>query len=219
MAYTKGTILKARINKITEKGCYCTIGGSKEYGFMPIYSMPSLLDDNRVITKQVGDIIDVVINKISNRGFVLSDTQTIEKENIRLERNYNVRCFIEEHKIGQIFEATIPNLNKSNKIHIDLGDESHGVIKKDEASWNEIEQLQDLYFAGEVIRAVYIGEENNELLFSIKRLNEKPYDDTLYDLDTDGIKEICYDVMGCLQWICSTTQNIYIATLPKSAYI
>lgn len=186
MAYTKGTILTARINKITEKGCYCT-SRKQRIWFYAHYLMTCLLDDNRVITKQVGDTIDVVINKISDRGFLLSDTQILEKENKRLERNNNVRWFIENSKIGNIFETTILKVNNSNKIHIDLGGDIHGVIEKDEASWNEIEQLQALYFTGEAICAGYIGVENNELLFSPKHLNEKPYDDTLYDLDTDGI--------------------------------
>lgn len=41
-----GDRVSARINKIQENGCYCTLLHLNQFGFMPNYLMPSFFDEN-----------------------------------------------------------------------------------------------------------------------------------------------------------------------------
>lgn len=47
--------------------------------------------------------------------------------------------------------------------------------------------MDKLLFKGEIIRAVYIKHEQNRLYFSLKQLEEKPYDEKLYDLSLKAL--------------------------------
>ena len=44
---------------------------------------------------------------------------------------------------------------------------------------------------GEPINAVFVGEENGRLLFGLKYLLEKPYDENLYDLSIEDLLKYC----------------------------
>ena len=79
MQYSVGDKVQTRINKIQEKGCFCSFLplGKNQFGFMPNYLMPSFFDENGNFTKSVGDQVMVVINEINNEGFItLSDINT-----------------------------------------------------------------------------------------------------------------------------------------------
>ncbi len=188
MIYSIGDKLKARINKIQNNGCYCSLYHSQQFGFMPNYLMPSFFDENGSFTKSVGDTVMVVINKINDKGFItLSDIDAYEKEQEKLRKKeekaiqrQRVECFISEYQPGNVFEAEVVRVQNS-KVIIQVGD-VQGVVKKEDTNWNEIDRLEDLLFEGETINAVYVKHENGELFFSLKLLNEKPYDEKLYDL-------------------------------------
>ena len=184
-----GEKVLVRINKIQVNGCFCSFLPlwQNQFGFMPNKLMPSFFNEKGELTKSVGDNIEVVINNITERGIILSDNFTYEKEQKRLrEKEENTRrqariCdFASKYEAGTIFEAEVTRVLHS-KVFINLGD-IQGVIKKEDTNWNEIDRLEDLLFEGETISAVYINNENGQLYFSLKLLNEKPYDDHLYDL-------------------------------------
>ena len=159
--------------------------------------MPNYLDGSGSCIKQVGDTINTVIYNISDRGILLSDIQTYEKELDRKQRKFErerqqalANNFISEYEVGSIFEAEVSRV-KNSKVEILLGGEIKGIIKKEDINWNEINKLEDLLFEGETIQAVYIKNENGQLYFSLKILDEKPYEETLYDLSlTDLLKFI-----------------------------
>ena len=193
---------RVRINKIQENGCYCSFLPlwQNQFGFMPNRLMPSLFDENGNFTKSVGDNVEVAIYNINDKGFItLSDITTYEKEQDKLRKKeekaimkQRVESFASSHECGTKFEAEVIRVQNS-KVIIQVGD-IQGVIKKEDTNWNEIDRLENVLYEGEIINAVYIKNENGNLFFSLKLLNEKPYDETLYDLSLfDLLKYIGHD--------------------------
>lgn len=186
MQYSVGDRISVKINKIQENGCYCSFLPlwENKFGFMPNSLMSSYFDDNGNLTKIVGDSIIAIINKITDRGIILSDVVTYEKEQRKKEEKAHKQALIDDfvstYEVGTIFEAKVVKVQNS-KVVINLGD-IQGIIRKEDTNWNEIDSLKDLLFEGETISAVYIKNENGQLYFSLKLLNEKPYDGDLYDL-------------------------------------
>jgi len=178
MEYSVGEKVQARINKIQDNGCYCSLYHSLQYGFMPNNMMPSFFDDKGNFTKSVGDIVMVVIIKINDRCIILSDIKAFDMQ----ER---IKQFAETIEPGTIIEAEVIQVKKSI-VKIRFG-EIEGLIKKEDTNWNEIDQLEDLLFEGETINAVYTQYENYQLYFSLRLLNEKPYNDELYDLSLNDL--------------------------------
>lgn len=187
MKYAIGDTQKARINKIQENGCYCSLTHS-QFGFMPNKMMPSYFDENGNLTKSVGDQVTVVVNKISNNGFItLSDISWYEKmreiirerEEKAIIRQRNTD-FVSKFELGTKFKAGVLKVRTSMVI-IKVED-IQGIIRKEDTNWNEIDRLEDLLFEGETVEVVYIEHKNNKLFFSLKLLNEKPYDEDLYNL-------------------------------------
>ena len=88
MEYSIGEKVNVRINKIQDNGCYCSFLPlwQNQYGFMPKHLMPSYLDNQGDFTISKGDNITVVINNITDRGIILSDIQTYDKEQKRIQK-------------------------------------------------------------------------------------------------------------------------------------
>lgn len=202
MEYKIGNRLHVRINKIQDNGCFCSFHplSTGKFGFMPKYMMSSLYDENGTLTKSVGDDIEVVISNINEQGFViLSDTVYYEKEQVKLRKKEEkviqkkqIETFASQYEIGTVFEAEVSRVQIS-KVVINIGD-IQGIVKKEDTNWNEIDRLEDVLYEGEIINAVYIKNENGNLFFSLKLLNEKPYDENLYDLSlSDLLKYIGHD--------------------------
>lgn len=189
MEYSIGEKVNVRINKIQDNGCYCSFLPlwQNQYGFMPKHLMPSYLDNQGDFTISKGDNITVVINNITDRGIILSDIQTYDKEQKRIQKKEEkarmqalVADFAQRYERGTVFEAEVVKVQHS-KVMVKVANYS-GVIRKEDTNWNEIEQLSDLLFEGETISAVYLDHDTDNLYFSLKHLNKKPYDDALYDL-------------------------------------
>lgn len=185
MKYAKGDKAKALINKIQGNGCYCSLYYSQQFGFMPNYLMPSFFDEDGSFTKSVGDRVMVVINRINDKECItLSDIEAYDKEQKKSQeraiQKQRMESFALKYKQGTIFEADVFQV-KSSKVIIKIGD-IQGIIKKEDTNWNEIDRLENLLFEGETINVVYLKNENGKLFFSLKLLNEKPYDEDLYDL-------------------------------------
>lgn len=193
--YSEGDKISAIINRIQENGCYCSLlpRYQNKYGFMPNYLMPSFFDEDGNFKKAVGDQVFVVVNKVSDNGhIILSDIITEEKkqEKNRQKEEKDIikrqnESFASTYEPGTIFESEVVRVQNS-KVIIDLGG-IFGIIKKEDTNWNEIDRLENLLFVGETINAVYIKHENGQLFFSLKLLNDKPYDDKLYELSLNEL--------------------------------
>lgn len=83
---------------------------------------------------------------------------------------------------GVVYEAEVIKLsNHGAKINI-AGIHIDGYIEKEELNWNENESVKESLFEGEIIHAVFLEYTDGKLLFGLKYLEEKPYDEKLYDL-------------------------------------
>lgn len=194
MIYKVGDTQLVKINKIQENGCFCSFIPLylNQYGFMPKTFMPSYIDDNGDIAKNIGDKIVTVIKEITDRGIILCDVQFYIKEQERLKKKEEmaqmqarIESFVSKFEVGTIFEAEVTKILNS-KIIISLGD-IQGIIRKEDTNWNEIDRLEDVLYEGETINAVYYKYENNQVYFSIKHLNEKPYEEELYNKSLDEL--------------------------------
>lgn len=54
-------------------------------------------------------------------------------------------------------------------------------------SWNDIEEIEDILYVGQIVNVVYLADNQDKLTFGIKQLNPQPYDETLYNLDLMGL--------------------------------
>lgn len=191
MKYFVGEKIKTRINKIQDNGCFCSFVplSQNQFGFMPNHLMQSYFDENGNIAINVGDYIEVVINKITTRGIILSDIFTFEKEQEKIKKKEYKDAltddFVHKFETGTFFEVEIAKV-KRNKVIIRLG-ELYGIINKEDTNWNEIDRLEDSVFEGEILKAVFIKYENHQLFFSTKLLNEKPYEESLYELSLNEL--------------------------------
>lgn len=197
MKYSIRDKVWARINKIQDNGCFCTLSSS-QFGFMPNYLMPSFFDENGNFTKSVGDKVLVVINKINEKGFItLSDEVSFEKEQEKLRKKeekiairQRIENFASTYEKGVVFDGAVVTKVGTNKVHIQLGD-VEGIIPKEELNYNVIESPEEVVFVGEQLKVVYIGFETNQLKFSLKYLNDKPYDENLYNLPLEELLKLC----------------------------
>lgn len=191
--YKFGNRIIGCINNIKDNGIYVTLDSESGFGFMPNNLMPSYYDENGNLTKSKGDKIVVFVYKSDEKGVILCDNYTYEKqlekqfkEEQIIKRQELGKDFASKYKSGDIFEVEVLKIH-NNHVNITLDGIVEGVITKEEIYWNEINKLSDILFEGEIINAVFIGYENNELQFSLKHLNEKPYDEKLYDLDLPAL--------------------------------
>ena len=196
MKYSIGDRILVKINKIQETGCYCTfLPLGDNYGFMPKKLMRCLYEKKDIFTKKVGDKLSVVIVDISEKGILLSDVETYNKD-LEKKRKQEaaermkqlIHDFASSYEIGSIFEAKVIKVSYS-KVMINIAG-IEGIILKEDTNWNEINKLSNLLFEGEIINAVYIRHEEGKLYFSLKHLNEKPYEDQLYKLSFLFSKDI-----------------------------
>ena len=134
--------------------------------------------DTRSFARIKRDIEKNYPNYKFDRFEVIAGTE--EKKPKKIAEQEKNRVFVSSNEPGTVFEAEVVRVQNS-KVIIQVGD-IQGIVKKEDTNWNEIDGLEDLLFEGETINVVYVKYENGKLFFSLKLLNEKPYEDNLYDL-------------------------------------
>lgn len=134
--------------------------------------------DTRSFARIKRDIEKNYPNYKFDRFEVIAGTE--DKKPKKIAEQEKNRVFVSSNEPGTVFEAEVVRVQNS-KVIIQTGD-IQGIVKKEDTNWNEIDRLEDLLFEGETIKAVYIKHENDQLFFSLKQLNDKPYDEKLYDL-------------------------------------
>jgi predicted RNA-binding protein with RPS1 domain len=97
-----------------------------------------------------------------------------------------LREFREKCTPGNVVECDVIEVSGSSAV-IKVGRYLRGYIKKEQIGWNVINKVSDVLYVGEPIHAVFIGEDNGELQFSLKYLQKEPYERALYDLSTDDL--------------------------------
>lgn len=130
----------------------------------------------------IGECIDVAISKHNDEHHIIEcSVKLLDK----IKSQIMVNTFNSISQRGYVYEAEIVDIQK-RYAKIRLG-EYEGYIEKDSVSWNDIEEIEDILYVGQIVYVVYLADNEEKLTFGIKQLNPQPYDETLYDLDLMGL--------------------------------
>ena len=183
MQHAIGTILEGTVNNITTNGIYVTID-NESFGFLPNVKMPSYLNAEGKYAGGKYDRVKVVVEDIRQEGMLLfCDFDYWVKLQVAKE-------FSSRFEPGTIFPCEVKSVSDSTATIL-VSNTVEGYISKDQLGWNAINKVSDVLYVGEPINAVFIGTDNVRLLFGLKYLQKKPYDDSLYDLSLDDLLKYC----------------------------
>ena len=197
MEYTKGKIVEGKIIHVAEEYLLVKFPTEKT-GILHRTKISPQPQSSLSDKFRINQAILVSIDKITNKGYILGckDIENRYKNQQRHEAKER-----EKHKLtkerkcmqelmernatyferGEIYKAEVIRLlNQGIKIRIDGID---GYIEKDDVKWNENESVKGL-FKGVIIRAVFLEYKDEKLLFGLKCIEKKPYEDDLYSLST-----------------------------------
>lgn len=134
----------------------------------------------------IGDCIEVAIHKHKDeRHTVECSVRLVDQIRDQIKNRKMVDEFNSISQRGYVYEAEIIDIQRKYA-KIRLG-EYEGYIEKDSVSWNDIEEIEDILYVGQIINVVYLADNQDKLTFGIKQLNPHPYDETLYNLDLMGL--------------------------------
>ncbi len=183
MQYSIGTILDGKVNNITANGVYVTID-NETFGFLPNNKMPSYLNAEGKFAGVKYDRIRVVVEDIRlDRMLLFCDFDYWVKLQVAKE-------FSSRYEPGTIFPCEVKSVSDSTATIL-VSNTVEGYISKEQLGWNAINKVSEVLYVGEPINAVFVGEDNGRLLFGLKYLLEKPYDEDLYDLSIEDLLKYC----------------------------
>ncbi len=203
MEYSKGKILEGKIIHVEEE--YMLIKfPNKETGILHKSKMSPQPEGDLTNFYHRNQSILVSIDEITAKGYKLGrkdienrfenqlrhEAKELEKQK-RAEERERMQKEVERSaslfERGVVYEAEVIKLsNHGAKINI-AGINIDGYIEKEELNWNENESVKESLFEGEIIHAVFLEYTDGKLLFGLKYLEEKPYDDNLYSLSTEEL--------------------------------
>ena len=183
MPHSVGDILYGKVNNIKDNGVYVSID-NETFGFLPNKKMPSYLDKFGQFTGVKYDRVKVVIEDVRPDGMLLlCDFDYWMKKQ-------NVAEFISRYKPGTIFPCEVKSVS-NHYATVLVNNTIEGHINKEQLGWNAINKVSDVLYVGEPINAVFVGEENGKFMFGLKYLQDKPYEDALYDLSLEDLLKFC----------------------------
>lgn len=208
VTYEKGKIVKGKIIHVAEDYLLVKFP-NKETGILRKSKMSPQSGNDLTDLYRKNQSILVSIDEITTKGYILGqkdinnryenqlhhEAKELEKQKRAGERNRMkelVESYASQFERGCIYEAEVISLSKQvAKISIS-GIE--GYITKDELNWNKNDSVKESLFEGEIIHAVFLEYTDGKLLFGLKYLEEKPYDDKLYDFSlSDLLKYVGHD--------------------------
>ncbi len=179
MPYEIGTILDGKVNKITDRGVYISIDGDT-FGFLPNKKMPSLIGADGLFSGVKYDLVAVAVEKVCANGMLLlCDASFWMKQQ-------SMKDFVQRYETGTIFPCEVKKVTPS-RAEILVDNAIEGTITREHLGWNAINKVSDILYEGELINAVFVGEDSGKLMFGLKYLQDKPYDDALYDLSLEDL--------------------------------
>ena len=183
MLHSVGETLYGKVNNVKDNGVYVTIENEKTFGFLPNNKMPSYLDKFKFAGVK-NDRVRVVIEDVRPDGMLLlcDFDYWVKKQ--------NVAEFISSYERGTIFQCEVKSVSDYYATIL-VSNTIEGYINKEQLGWNAINKVSDELYVGEPINAVFVGEENGKVMFSLKYLKDKPYEDALYDLSLEDLLKFC----------------------------
>lgn len=201
MEYSKGKIVEGKVIHVAEEYLLVKFP-NKETGILYKSKMSPQPESDLTDLYRRNQSILVSIDRITEKGYILGqkdienryenqlrhEAKELEKQE-KAEQRDRMKELVEscasQFERGGVYEAEVISLsNQVAKINIDGID---GYIKKDELNWNENDSVKESLFEGEIIHAVFLEYTDGKLLFGLKYLEEKPYDEDLYSLSTEEL--------------------------------
>lgn len=201
VTYEKGKIVEGKIIHVAEEYLLVKFP-NKETGFLHKSKMSPQPESELTNLYRRNQSILVSIDWITEKGYTLGqkdienryenqlrhEAKELEKQK-KAEERERMKKLVEncasQFERGGVYKAEVISLsNQVAKISIEGID---GYIKKDELNWNENDSVKESLFEGEIIHAVFLEYTDGKLLFGLKYLEEKPYDEDLYSLSTEEL--------------------------------
>ncbi|MDD5996579.1 MAG: hypothetical protein PUC42_06730 [Bacteroidales bacterium] len=201
MKYTKGKIVEGKIIHVAEEYLLVKFP-NRETGILHKSKMSPQPESDLTDLYRRNQSILVSIDWITEKGYTLGqkdienryenqlrhEAKELEKQK-RAEERERMKELVENYasqfERGGVYKAEVISLsNQVAKISVEGID---GYIKKDELNWNENDSVKESLFEGEIIHAVFLEYTDGKLWFGLKYLEEKPYDENLYDLSLSDL--------------------------------
>jgi len=144
------------------------------FGFIPGSQIGSKFDGDpeNLVGKKILVIV-LEVDQEKNR-LVFSERAVSEPDKLNEEKDA-----VEKIKIGDKFEAEIARVEPFGlfiKINFGKGIDLEGLVHISEVSWEKVRDLPKRYKAGQKIEVSLVNKENDKLQFSIKRLEDDPWE-------------------------------------------
>lgn len=202
--YKVGEVLEGTVSRVQDNGAYIMLrrGGQ---GFIPSYLMDK---DSYGQPRRYRRGERVVVGVASTKGYIRLCGEDKFRKRERYEefkpiistalRYFPMMAFLAEHKLGDLFLATVADVS-DDKIIISLPNtKTEGLVWRDEASWKRVDSAMDVFAPGDTVDAVLIGHDmaHYRLLFSIRQATPRPDDawemsdeekQRMHDADTDSL--------------------------------
>jgi len=132
----------------------------------------------------------ILIKKRQKEKDKIIEEKKIARQEALKERQAKAMLFTEQFIEGTVFpEAEVIKVGEK-RANIKV-DEFEGFIDRDNLNWNVISSAKDLLYVGEIVNVVFLGvDDNYNLMFGLKQLNDKPYEDYYYDYGIDQLLKI-----------------------------
>lgn len=187
LTITDNIITHALVDNIADLGIFVNFPNGKK-GLIHYSQIKNWNIDEAKSRYSKNQWIKVFVLSIREDGKINLSLKKLTKVDMEAEqerRKVLAQKYASKFERGAIYEAEVVELSKHEaRISINGID---GYIEKDELNWNEINSFKDSLFEEEVIHAVFLEYKEGKLLFGLKYLNEKPYDDNLYDLSLSDL--------------------------------
>jgi predicted RNA-binding protein with RPS1 domain len=208
--FQEGDIVEGVIQNVADFGVFVDFYNGLT-GLLHISQVSNDKIENLSSLFSKGQAIRVLIKKVREDGkldlgykqipYILIKKRQEEKEKIIAEkkiarqealkeRQAKAKLFTKQFHEGTVFpEAEVIKVGEK-RANIKV-DEYEGLIDRDNLNWNVISSAKDLLYVGEVVNVVFIGvDDDYNLKFGLKQLNDKPYEDYLYDYSIDQLLKI-----------------------------
>ena len=132
----------------------------------------------------------ILIKKRQEEKDKIIEEKKIARQEALKERQAKAKQFTEHFNEGTVFpEAEVIKVGEK-RANIKV-DEYEGLIDRDNLNWNVISSAKDLLYVGEIVNVVFLGvDDDYNLKFGLKQLNEKPYEDKYYDYSIDQLLKL-----------------------------
>ena len=179
---TLGESMACKVSKIDGAQAYFSVSGSN-YGVLKKSKVNKELFDSLSVGKKA-EVVPVKLTG-GNRYELVSTQEYLQEKNRK--RHIEAAAIFEQ---GNVYLAEVTSIEE-NCVRLDVGGYD-GLVWKKDAQWDKSIRLSDIYYVGEELEVVYIHYVSNEdyLSFGIRQVQEKPYEDQLYDLDLDQVLKL-----------------------------